>query len=114
MAQLLSKGGSAVDVNAQNEYGHTALHEVAGVSADAVPSQDRIAVVDKLLEYGAIPLTQPQLLDAYDTEFERQGHAPTRSEASRRRRGASVERSATLYVYCLLCYFATELLCCSS
>ena len=53
VAQLLSKSGSAVDVNAQNEYGHTALHEVAGVSADAVPSQDRLAVVDMLLDGGA-------------------------------------------------------------
>jgi hypothetical protein len=42
------------------------------------------------------------------------GRAPTRSEASRRRRGTSVERSATLYVYCLSCYFTTELWRCSS
>jgi len=52
VAQLLSRGNS-VDVNAKNEYGHTALHEIAAATSADISSHDRLAVVDKLVEGGA-------------------------------------------------------------
>ena len=52
VAQLLSRGNS-VDVNAKNEYGHTALHEIAAATSANISSHDRLAVVDKLVESGA-------------------------------------------------------------
>lgn len=53
VAQLISRGGTSLDLNAKNEYGHTPLHEVAAAASVDVSSHDRLAVVDKLLDGGA-------------------------------------------------------------
>lgn len=53
VAQLLALGGNSVEVNAKNEYGHTALHEIAAATSADISSHDRLAVVDKLLDGGA-------------------------------------------------------------
>jgi ankyrin repeat protein len=53
VAQLLSRGDDSVDVNAKNQHGHTALHEIAAATASDISSHDRLAVVDKLVDSGA-------------------------------------------------------------